>query len=67
MDVNGVNAGAATFAMKKALEMQGNLLDLVGKAALAGAQPLAAETPVASQTPDLAALSGKGRTINLVA
>ncbi len=68
MEMNGISAGAATYAMKKAMEMPNILINLVQNSALAGNQPLATRSPVPSpNAPDLAAVTGKGKILDLVA
>ena len=68
MEMSGISAGAATYAMKKAMEMPNILINLIQKSAPAANQPLATGRPVTSPNePDLAAVTGKGKILDLVA
>jgi hypothetical protein len=68
MEMNGISAGAATYVMKKAMEMPNILINLIQNSAPAGNQPLATGRPVTSPNePDLAAVTGKGKILDIVA
>jgi len=60
MDINGINIGASTYAMKKAIEMPKHMLNLVQ-------QTPNAESPVVKQAPDFATITGKGKIIDITA
>ena len=66
MEINGTNNGAATFAMKKALEMPNILLDLIQSSASNGNQTANLKSPM-PQPVNISAVTGKGRIIDLVA
>lgn len=67
MEIGGTNAGASTYAMKKAMEMPNLLLSLVQQSADSGKQTLGTKSPSATQAIDLATVTGKGTIIDLVA
>lgn len=67
MEIGGTNAGASTYAMKKAMEMPNLLLSLVQQTADSGKQTLGTKNPEAIQTLDLATITGKGTIIDLIA
>lgn len=67
MEINNTNAGASTYAMKKALEMPNLLLSLVQQTVNSGKQSLRTDSPMAIQTLDRPTLSDKGKIIDLVA
>lgn len=65
MEISGTNMGAATYAMKKAMDMPNSLLKLVQQTADSGKQSLNSLT--ATESLDLALTTGKGKIINIVA
>ena len=67
MKIDGNNMGASTYAMKKAMEMPNLMLSLVQQPADSGKQSLSTTTPASSQALDLAAITGKGKLIDVIA
>ena len=67
MEITGSNVGASTFAMKQAMEMPNILLNLIKQSADSGGQSLETKAPISSKQVDLAAITGKGKIIDLVA
>ena len=65
MEINGTNNGAATFAMKKALEMPNILMSLFQSSAGNGSQTANMKSPI-PQPVDISSVTGKGRIIDLV-
>ena len=66
MEINGTNIGAATFAMKKAMEMPNILMNLVQDSSADGKSTESMQSS-ASRPLDIPASTGKGKLINLVA
>jgi len=66
MEISGTNLGASTYAMKKAIERPNILLNLIQQSAAPAGQSLDAKNLVPSNPPDLAAITGKGKIIDLV-
>lgn len=66
MEISGTNIGASTYAMKKAMEMPNILMNLIQSSAVNGNQTLGTKSPV-SLPIDVAAVTGKGKIIDLVA
>lgn len=67
MEISGLNIGASTYAMKKAMDMPNNLISVVEQSGDSGNQPIAMKSPSAAHQLDLAAVTGKGNYINIVA
>lgn len=67
MEISGTNSGAAAYVMKKAMEMPNILLDLLQQSAGFEGQSHATQSPVSSQPVALAAITGKGKLIDVVA
>ncbi|MBT4285747.1 MAG: hypothetical protein HOD92_00285 [Deltaproteobacteria bacterium] len=67
MEIGGSNAGASTYAMKKAMAMPNLLLSLVQQTADSGIQHLDTKTLKTPQTIDLETGTGKGKIIDLIA
>jgi len=66
MEINGISAGAATYAMKKAMEIPNILMNLVQASSMEGSGPNTMQSAPSLQ-PDISASTGKGKLINLVA
>ena len=66
MEINGTNIGAATFAMKKAMEMPNILMNLVQDSSPDGKSTETMQSS-SSRPLDIPASTGKGKLINLVA
>lgn len=68
MGVSEISGGAATYAMQKAQEMPKIMIDLLLGSGANGDQPLATNALAVppAQMPDLAAVTGKGKVIDLV-
>lgn len=66
MEINGTNAGAVTYAMKKAMEMPNILMDLV-QASTSGGKNNDTMQRSPSLPLDISGSTGKGKLINLVA
>lgn len=66
MEINGTNVGAATFAMKKAMEMPNILMNLVQASPSNGKSNDTMQSSP-SLPLDLSGSTGKGKLINLVA
>ncbi|WDP91292.1 MAG: hypothetical protein HUN04_16945 [Desulfobacter sp.] len=67
MDINGTNTGASTYAMKKAIEMPRDILNLVQQIPNTESQSLNSERPVVKQASDPARIAGKGNIIDIIA
>ena len=67
MEIGGTHMGASTYAMKKAMEMPNLMLTLVQQSDDSGKLSLGTKNPAASQILELAAMTGKGKIIDLVA
>lgn len=66
MEISGTSAGAATYALKKALEIPDSVLDLLPQQPVsAGLLSIPADIPV--QAPDDSDITGKGGIINIIA
>ncbi|MBU0993922.1 MAG: hypothetical protein KJ737_15615 [Proteobacteria bacterium] len=66
MEVSGTNIGASTYALKKAMEMPGILMNLVQNSAENKGQSLEMNRPVPNP-PDISSVTGKGKIIDIVA
>lgn len=66
MEISGTTIGASIFAMKKAMEMPNILLNLIEQTADSGGQALAMKSPISSTPVDLAAITGKGKILDIV-
>lgn len=66
MEISGTNIGAATYALKKAMEMPKVLLNLIQNSANNEKQTLVMNSPV-PQSFDISSVIGKGKNIDLVA
>lgn len=66
MDIGGTNIHASTYAMKKAIDMPKLMLNLVQQIPSTDGS-LNTESPDVKQTHDIAATTGKGRAIDIVA
>lgn len=68
MDINGpLNTAASTDAMKKAMAMPNLMLNLLQLSANASTQSLDTKLPEVQQSSDLAAITGKGKVIDIIA
>ena len=67
MEINSINIGASTYAMKKAIERPNPMLNLVQQIGNNDSQSLNTKNPVVKQTPDLSDIPGKGKIIDIVA
>ena len=67
MDISKTNAGASTYAMKKAMEMPNLMLQLVQQTAGSGQAPLKTDSSAELQKPNTGAVNGKGGIIDIVA
>ncbi len=68
MDINGpLNTAASTDAMKKAMAMPNLMLNLLQLPANASTQSLDTKLPEVQQSSDLAAITGKGNVIDIIA
>ena len=68
MDINGpLNTAASTDAMKKAMAMPNLMLNLLQLPANASTQSLDTKLPEVQQSSDLAAITGKGKVIDIIA
>jgi len=66
MEINGTNnSGAATYALKKAVESSGAVLDVVKNSAGNAEQTTAMQTPEAKPV-DLSAVTGKGKIVDIM-
>ncbi len=67
MEIGGSNAGASTYAMKKAMEMSNLLLNSVQQTADSGNQLHSTKTSKSVKTADLDSVTGKGKIFDIVA
>lgn len=65
MEISGTNIGAATYAMKRAMEMPNILMNLVQSSGTNSNTSQGMRNTIA-QPPDLSANSSKGKRIDLV-
>ncbi|MDH4331560.1 MAG: hypothetical protein OEV89_03180 [Desulfobulbaceae bacterium] len=66
MKINETNTGAATFAMKKAMEMPKTLVNLVQNSTADAKNTLGTMSP-ALQPKDISMHTGKGKIVDIVA
>jgi len=67
MDINATDTGASTYAMKKAIEMPKLVLDLIQQIPNPESQALNTESRAAQQKSNFAAITGKGKIVDIVA
>lgn len=67
MEINSTPGGASIYAMKKAMDMPNLLLSLVRQTADSGKLTPNATPPDPPRALDLAAMTGKGKIIDIVA
>lgn len=65
MEINGASGGAATYAMKKALETSATVMNVVQNSGNEEGKTLAMKTPEAKPV-DIAAATGKGRIVDIM-
>ncbi|MFC1513117.1 hypothetical protein ACFL5J_01575 [Thermodesulfobacteriota bacterium] len=65
MEINGTSSGAATYAMKKALEMPDTVMNVVQDSAAGEGQTLAMKGTEA-QPLERSAVTGKGKLVDVV-
>lgn len=67
MEINATNAGASTYAMKKAMDMPNLMLQLVQQTANSGQDGLKTNSSAQLQRPNTGAVNGKGGIIDIIA
>lgn len=67
MNINEINIGASTYAMKEAIARPNLMLNLVQQISNAESQSLNTEGPAIKQAPDLSTITGKGKLVDIIA